>query len=334
MSPDRRKLEEAIEKFPSVRAVVVGDVMLDVFLWGTVNRISPEAPVPVVEIKQETYHLGGAANVAHNITALGGKVFLSGRVGEDQAGREVLKLLEEKGIDAGGIVTSSESITTVKTRIIAHSQQVVRFDKEVKTPLDDTSCKRIFDFLESAGDYDVFVVSDYAKGVITEPVMDRIKKLSLQRGRPVIVDPKVVNKRLYSEVTILTPNYAEAVLMSGLNQPDQRHDLSDVASRLITELRCRYLLITRGPEGMSLFRDSGEPVHIPACARKVFDVTGAGDTVVAVLALGIASGLTVEEAAYLANIAAGIVVGEVGTAVVEPKQLRMFLNDNENAVKP
>lgn len=334
MSLNRRRIKEAIEKFPLLRAVVIGDIMLDVFLWGTVNRISPEAPVPVVEIKRETYHLGGAANVAHNISALGGKVLLSGRIGDDYAGREILRLLGEKGIDATGVLTSSECPTTVKTRIIAHSQQVVRFDREVKSPLDDASWRRVFNFLESIQDCDVFIVSDYAKGVITGSVMDGIKRLSQRIHKPVIVDPKVVNKHLYSDVTVITPNYAEALQMGGYNQLDQPQDLTDVASRLIKDLQCRYLLITRGSEGISLFQDGRDPVHIPACARRVFDVTGAGDTVVAVLSLGMASGLSVEEAAYLANIAAGIVVGEVGTAVVTPEQLRMFLKDDENTVEP
>ena len=323
------RLLKSLEKFPSARVLVIGDIMLDVFLWGTVNRISPEAPVPVVEIKRETYHLGGAANVAHNISALGGKVFLCGRIGNDSAGQELLKLFGEKGIDATGVVACPDVCTTVKTRVIAHNQQVVRFDREVRTPLRDDALARVTDFLKATAPPDVVVVSDYAKGVITSDLMNVVKSLSQRTGTPLIVDPKVSNKHLYSDVTVLTPNKNEAIQMAGYDVTNSEKDLGTVASAIMKELRCRFLLVTRGSEGMTLFEDNRDPVHIPACARKVFDVTGAGDTVVAVLALGMAVGLSVHEAAYLANIAAGFVVGEVGTAVVTSQQLKNFLREGQ-----
>lgn len=333
MVPEVERFIEAIDRFSSVRILVVGDIMLDVFLWGTVHRISPEAPVPVVDIRKETYHLGGAANVAHNISALGGRVVLCGRIGDDPAGKELLRLLHEKEIDARGVMACPECPTTVKTRIIAHSQQVVRFDKEVKTPLSDTLQLRLRDFMNSYGSFDAFVVSDYAKGVITEGVIEEVKNVSGRMLKPLIVDPKVSNKRLYSGVTILTPNCSEAMQMAGYSDFSEK-DLDAAASALMEELKCRFLLVTRGAEGMTLFERGREPVHVPACARKVFDVTGAGDTVVAVLALGIAAGLPVYEAIYLANLAAGFVVGEVGTAVIAPDELKMLVEDEKRRRHP
>jgi len=338
------RLLKSLERFPSARVLVIGDIMLDVFLWGTVNRISPEAPVPVVEIKRETYHLGGAANVAHNISALGGKVFLCGRIGNDSAGQELLKLFGEKGIDATGVVACPDVCTTVKTRVIAHNQQVVRFDREVRTPLRDDALARVTDFLKATAPPDVVVVSDYAKGVITSDLMNVVKSLSQRTGTPLIVDPKVSNKHLYSDVTVLTPNKNEAIQMAGYDVtnshvgadlcvcPDAGNHAGLPLHAIMKELRCKFLLVTRGSEGMTLFEDNRDPVHIPACARKVFDVTGAGDTVVAVLALGMAVGLSVHEAAYLANIAAGFVVGEVGTAVVTSQQLKNLLLEEQSGL--
>ncbi|MCX7823529.1 MAG: D-glycero-beta-D-manno-heptose-7-phosphate kinase [Syntrophobacterales bacterium] len=334
MTSEPKKLIEAIDKFPSARILVVGDIMLDVFLWGEVHRISPEAPVPIVDIKRETYHLGGAGNVAHNISALGGKVSLCGRISDDAPGKKILGLLEEKRINGEGIVICPECPTTVKTRIIAHSQQVVRFDKEIKTPLDDRAWLKISNFIESFREYDVIVVSDYAKGVVIEPLMEQLKSLSKPIGKPLIVDPKVSNKRLYHGVTLLTPNYSEAIQMAGYHNLNPEKDLNSIASILLEELKCRFLLITRGAEGMSLFEEGRNPIHIPACARKVFDVTGAGDTVVAVLALGVAAGLPIKEAVYLANLAAGFVVGEVGTAVITPEQLKDLLKEERIKLNP
>jgi D-beta-D-heptose 7-phosphate kinase/D-beta-D-heptose 1-phosphate adenosyltransferase len=283
----------------------------------------------VVDIKRETYHLGGAANVAHNISALGGRAFLCGRIGNDSSGKELLNLLKEKDIDASGVFVCPESITTVKTRVIAHSQQVVRFDREVRTPLKDRILAQVVNFLESVEKPDLIIVSDYAKGVITDVLMDKVKIISKQMNIPLVVDPKVSNKHLYRGVTVLTPNQSEAVQMAGYSATNSEADLATVASAIIKELECKFLLVTRGSEGMTLFDDDCKPIHIPACARKVFDVTGAGDTVVALLALGMVAGLSIHEAAYLANVAAGFVVGEVGTAVITPQQLRALLNDDQ-----
>ncbi len=331
MSLDISRLVSALERFKDIKVLVIGDIILDVFLWGVVNRISPEAPVPVVDIKKETYQLGGASNVAHNIVTLGGKVSIIGRIGKDKEGEIVLGLLDEKGINREGVVVSQEIPTTVKTRVIAHSQQVVRFDKEVKKKLNDRDFHKIEPLLNSLEDFHIIVVSDYAKGVIDEKVMGLLKGLSNKLGIPLIVDPKVSNKSLYKDVTLLAPNNLEASQMAGFTREDlwevsnSDGHLIEVSKRILEELNCRYLLITRGSKGMSLFERGKDPVHVPAVAKKVFDVTGAGDTVVATLSLGIASGLSVLEASYLANFAAGYVVGEVGIATISQEELKKIV---------
>ncbi len=322
---DARNLQEWIDRFHEVRAVVIGDIILDVFLWGSVNRISPEAPVPVVEIREETRTLGGAANVANNMSTLGASVILYGRIGRDPEGDTVLKLLQSRNINSGWIVRAFSHPTTVKTRIIAHNQQVVRFDRETKAHLDQPN-EEFNSLLKNCGSIDVIVVSDYAKGVVTEPLIARLREWAVQRGVPVIVDPKVINAHIYKGVTVLTPNHIEAAQIAGLPYvPEDDSMLVEVGKRIISKLGCEYLLITRGPRGMTLFDKGGFHVHMPTVARKVYDVTGAGDTVVATLAVAIGAGMSVADAAYLANTAAGYVVGEVGTATISPDKLKTSL---------
>ncbi len=322
-------LENWINKFPEVRAIVIGDIILDVFLWGQVNRISPEAPVPVVEIREETRTLGGAANVANNMSTLGASVILYGRIGKDPEGDAVLKLLQSRGIDSNWIVETSAHPTTVKTRIIAHNQQVVRFDRETKAPLEQPN-KEFDSLLANCNKIDVVVISDYAKGVVTESLIIKLREWANQKGIPVIVDPKVINAHIYENITILTPNHIEAAQIAGLPYvPEDDSILLEVGGRIISKLGCEYLLITRGPRGMTLFDKSGFHVHMPTVARKVYDVTGAGDTVVATLSVAIGSGMSVTDAAYLANVAAGYVVGEVGTATISPDQLKASLLRSE-----
>ncbi len=326
---DKARLCEGIRRFCDVKVAVVGDVILDVFLWGTVSRISPEAPVPIVEVKRESRQLGGAANVAHNIAALGGEVVLFGRVGNDPEGDDLIRLLREHRITTEGIVRSACCPTTVKTRVIAQHQQVVRFDREERRPLDVEDALAMERGLTALPDVHVCIVSDYAKGVVTPSTMSVAKAWAATSGRPLVVDPKVPHRTLYHGVTVLTPNHTEAFQMAGVNVETGEGELVAVGKRLISELGCTYLLITRGPEGMSLFERDGDVVHIPTFARKVFDVTGAGDTVVAVFAMAMAVGLSVREAAYLANLAAGYVVGEVGTATVRPEQLSTLVGEKE-----
>lgn len=321
----------AIDRFPDVSAVVVGDIILDVFLWGIVNRISPEAPVPVVEIQRETRALGGAANVANNIRALGASVYLIGRIGGDPEGQTVKNLLAERGIQSEGLVASNRCSTTVKTRIIAHNQQVVRFDREVRSHLTDREMKSIASFLEDLPAIDVVIVSDYAKGVVTPDLMEWLRSWTARRNIPLVVDPKVVNASFFRDVTVLTPNHVEASQIAGMTfVPEDDEHLCDVASRIMEKLRCQYLLITRGPGGMSLFSRENSPIHLPTIARQVYDVTGAGDTVIATLSVAICAGLPVIHGAYLANLAAGHVVGEVGTAVITAHRLKELVQRSCN----
>lgn len=320
--PDRARLLDAFNRFKNVRICVIGDLMLDVFLWGKVRRISPEAPVPVVEIESDSRVPGGSANVANNASALGARVCVAGRVGNDPEGRELVKMLKDAGIDTSGVVVSERQPTTVKTRVIAHSQHVVRFDREVKEPLSDLEREHIVRFLGSCPSVDAIIVSDYAKGVITAELMKEIKQRAFSSKIPVVVDPKVVNAALFDEVTVITPNLAEALLMAGNCKAE---DVLSVGEQLLRKLRCRHVLITRGAEGMNLFSENGQALYLPAVARRVYDVTGAGDTVVATLTVGMCAGLSMAEAAYIANIAAGYVVGEPGTAVISAEKLKTLL---------
>lgn len=315
------RLKQALNRFHSCRIMVVGDLMLDIFVWGDVQRISPEAPVPVVEVQEETQLLGGSANVVHNVAALGAKAMVSGVIGNDSGGRELVRLLRRAGVPTDGIVVEEDRPTTMKTRVIARNQQVVRFDRELKRPLKRESLDLIADYLqESLSRVDAVIVSDYAKGVITPSLMDRIRSMRDGHRPPVIVDPKVQNVEMYRQVTMVTPNHLEAARMAGMEISDEA-TLKSAAQVLLNQLECETVLITRGKEGMSLFHRNGDTASIPTVARRVFDVTGAGDTVIATIAIGIAAGLSTVDAAMLANLAAGIVVGEVGTATVSNQRL-------------
>jgi len=298
---------------------VVGDIMLDEFIWGKVRRISPEAPVPVVEVIDETYRLGGAGNVAANIRGLEGRAIPIGVVGRDAASNRIGDLLEEAGIETYGLVRADRP-TTVKTRIVAHNQQVVRTDRESKKPLSaeiNTDLDILFtQFLRGAA---AVIVSDYDKGVINRDLLTNILPKAQAAGIPVFLDPKVHHADYYKPITAITPNHHEAELLTGLLISTEK-TLDEAGRKLLQKFDCEYALITRGEEGMSLFHRSGSH-HLPTFAREVFDVTGAGDTVIATLALARAAGATMEESAVLANHAAGIAVGKVGTATVSRSEL-------------
>jgi D-glycero-beta-D-manno-heptose-7-phosphate kinase len=317
----KRRLVEAIQRFRQCRVLVVGDLILDVFIWGKVSRISPEAPVPVVEVAEETHLLGGAANVVGNLAALGSKVSITGIIGDDHSGSALYGLLQHLAIPTRGLFTESDRPTTIKTRIIAHHQQVVRFDRESRKPPSAQAQAAILGYIrESLGSIDGVIVSDYGKGVISEDLMDGLRALLAGRALPLIVDPKVQNMELYRQVTMITPNNQEASLMSGI--PIQDLDsLLAAGQRLLEWFQCQMVLITRGEAGMTLFQQNCAVMHIPTVARRVFDVTGAGDTVISTIALAMLAGLAPSEAAVLANIAAGIVVGEIGTATVSAARL-------------
>ncbi|ROR01754.1 D-glycero-beta-D-manno-heptose-7-phosphate kinase [Desulfosoma caldarium] len=322
------RLLQGLDRFSQCTVLVLGDLMLDVFLWGHVRRISPEAPVPVVEVRAETHVLGGAANVVHNIVTMGGNARVVGVVGNDAYGREVRDLLQKAQVPCHGLVIVQDRPTTVKTRVIAQHQQVVRVDREDTRPYDSEGLRAILHAVEAeVRDVDAVVVSDYAKGVVSLEVMDAVRALAQLYGIPVFVDPKVPHAPFYHHVTLVTPNTAEALAMAGMIECDDA-SLETAGRLLLEKLQCQHVLITRGPEGMSLFGAGTPSVHIPTVAKKVFDVTGAGDTVIAAMALATAAGLDMRDAALLANTAAGIVVGEVGTAAVEQTRLRAALQNS------
>ncbi len=310
-----------ISRFPDARIMVIGDLMVDEYIWGNVSRISPEAPVPVVSVTSESLRLGGAGNVVNNIHTLGGKVLLTGVVGNDDMGRKVTHDLRKMGLDTKGIIVEPERVTTVKTRIIAQHQQVVRYDREITRPIQPENIQKILSMLEAGiHELDAVLVSDYGKGVICEPLMERVRSLTQGAGKILAVDPKVKNFPFFREVSIITPNHFEAAEAAG-RWILSEEDLLAVGRTLLMRLQAKSVLITRGEKGMTLFQDNGEVTHIPTMAKEVYDVTGAGDTVISVLTLAMASGATAKQAAILSNIAAGIVVGEVGTATIRTSEL-------------
>ena len=324
---DSKALSEGIDKFSSCRILVVGDVIMDEFLWGRVERISPEAPVPVVQVEEESLVLGGAGNVVNNIISLGGQALLCGVVGDDAMGRELVHMLEKMNSPSHGLVVEDRRPTTIKTRVVAHSQQVVRVDREESEPVTEASIERIITTVkEQTGSIDAIVVSDYGKGVVTRSLMDGLRSLG-QDGQPILaVDPTVRNLALYKDVTLITPNNYEAQQMSGIHIEDDQ-SLRRAGAQLLEELGCQTVLITQGDKGMTLVEGNGETTQIPTVARKVFDVSGAGDTVIAAFTLALAADLTPTEAALLSNMAAGIVVGDVGTAAVAASRLKEILID-------
>ncbi len=322
-------LSAFVEKFRSAEIVVVGDLILDDYLWGNVERISPEAPVPVVSVTSKSQALGGAGNVFHNIITLGGKARICGVVGEDEAGQRLREALEaccviDRGKVTLGLCTAYDRPTTQKTRIIAHNQQVVRVDTEQTHDLNtDVETRLLEQITDSIVHASCIVISDYAKGVVTAPVMRAVVRMASERRIPVIVDPKVEHFSRYHGVTMLTPNQREAMLAAGVWPPSTTNpELIEQAGRTIqNQQQCDAVLITQGENGMSLFEVDQETRHIQTTAKPVFDVTGAGDTVVATLALTLSAGASFYEAAVLATRAAGIVVGKVGTATVSPREL-------------
>ena len=316
---NRSRVEQLIDSFPSRIIIVLGDLMLDEFIWGKVRRISPEAPVPVVEVTRQTYLLGGSGNVAANIRALGGVPIPIGVLGQDASASQVENLMAAAGIDISGLVRDSRQ-TTLKTRIVAHNQQIVRADRESRESLHEAVNAALADaFLAHLPAAAAIIVSDYDKGVVNGQLLHRVLPHARQKGIPVFLDPKVHHADYYRPITLISPNQREAEMMTGMTIDSETH--LEVAGRLLLDkFGCEYALITRGEEGMSLFDVRGSH-HLPTFAREVFDVSGAGDTVIATLALACAGGATMEESAILANHAAGIVVGKVGTATVNRAEL-------------
>ncbi len=324
----KTRAAEILQTLRDRYVLVLGDVMLDEFVWGDVTRISPEAPVPVVDVRRESMHLGGAANVLANLVALGARGSVVGVVGDDAAGRRLQTGLSELGSQAQYLLIDASRPSTTKTRIIAHSQLVVRADRESRSPVTGKLEERIVSCLKDAlRQADAFVVSDYDKGVVTSSILREI--LPVAYGRvPVLIDPKLRNFNSYRPATLVTPNHLEALRMS--DTEDHSDDGSLHAAKVIRDkLGCDAVLITRGDRGMMLLEGDGRPVFVETAAREVYDVTGAGDTVIAALAGALASGATMIEAASFANHAAGIVVGKVGTATATAEELLGSFTANE-----
>ncbi|HEY7426064.1 MAG TPA: D-glycero-beta-D-manno-heptose-7-phosphate kinase [Gemmataceae bacterium] len=327
-----RTLWDVAMDFSGRRVLVLGDLMLDEYVWGEVCRISPEAPVPVVEVKRRTYTPGGASNTAANVVALGGAPLLFGVVGDDDQAIRLREALRQSGIDIGGVCVDPNRATTTKTRIVAHSQQMVRMDCEQRMPLsgplEQEMLDRIADGLAQA---DVCIISDYAKGVVSASLARQVIRMARQAGKPTIVDPKGTDYNKYRGATVVKPNVHEAERCVK-QEITGTESLLTVGNQLLDILGDSALLITRGAQGMLLLRHEAEPVHVPALARNVFDVTGAGDTVASTLALALAAGGTLDQAVFLANQGASIVVGKVGTATVTFEELLASTAADENVL--
>lgn len=318
---ERKNIESFFTHAKEIRALVIGDLMLDEYLWGKAERISPEAPVQVVDVVREDLRLGGAGNVVNNLASLGCKVAVCSVIGADDNGTLLCHVFSGMGVDTDAVFEDLERKTGKKTRVIAAHQQIVRIDRESRGAITPRFEDRIISFLEKEGDsFQVFVVSDYLKGVLTPRVLQAIIAIGKRCGIPVVIDPKGDDYSKYSGATIITPNRKEAEQAARVAITDET-SLSNAASRLLKELNLASLLITRSEAGMSLFNADGTSLHIPTVAREVFDVTGAGDTVLALLSLGLAAGMPLAEAARLANTAAGIVVGKLGTSTVTPDEI-------------
>ncbi len=319
------RADKIISNWRGREIAVLGDIMLDHYLWGNVERISPEAPVPVVEVDHEEYLLGGAANVALNLKRLGCKPFVVGVAGDDQPGAELLKICSLLGVDSSGIELDNYRPTTIKTRVIANNQQVVRADKEEKSEINGDMQKKLLSSIESkTGSISGLIISDYGKGVITSSLLNNLISLCRDNNLFVAVDPKDVHFKSYRRVSVITPNHHEAGFAFGMRIRDEE-TLVTVGRGLLNELNLDSILITRGPDGMALFLADGTYHLLPTVAQKVFDVTGAGDTVISSYTAAVTGGADPFEAAYISNIAAGIVVGEIGTAQVTPETLRQSI---------
>ena len=330
--PRVRQLLAATRK---ARVLVIGDVMLDHFIWGHVGRISPEAPVPVVDLERESFMPGGAANVARNLTALNIPTELFSVVGRDSAAKQLKQLLREQRIGCDGLLGHPSRQTSVKTRIVAHKQQMLRVDRETRTGLDAPTTRRLLAALKpKIASASAIIIGDYGKGVITQSLLDEIKQLCRHHGVWLSLDPKPVHQLNLTNLSLITPNRKEVFELANL--PDETRDtspLDDVnllraSERLLNELRPAVLLVTLGEQGMLLCQRGQQPFHIPTVAQEVFDVSGAGDTAIAFFTLAITAGASPVEAAIISNHAAGIVVGKVGTATVALEELLASFNNS------
>ena len=315
------RLKDIIGGFDRAKVLVVGDLILDEFIWGNVSRISPEAPVPVVWVDSENFMPGGASNVANNIRSLGGEVFLAGVVGDDSRGEILQALLRKKGVHCEGIFADKQRPTTQKTRVIAHHQQVVRIDREELKPVADHVLKEIVGFIrERIHDVDALIIEDYGKGVIVPSLVREIVKVAKKYKKIITVDPKETHFSYYRGGPTITPRHDEADSADGFKIKDDA-SLERAGQKLLQKLKCETALITLGENGMAIFQEGRRMVKIPTVAQEVFDVSGAGDTVISAYTLSRARKATAFEAAHISNCAAGIVVGKVGVAVTTKEEL-------------
>lgn len=319
--PNIPRLKDIANRLDRARILVVGDLILDEFIWGSVTRISPEAPVPVVWVSSENFMPGGASNVAANIRALGAEVHLCGVVGDDDRGETLQALLRKKGIHCEGIFADAKRPTTQKTRVIAHHQQVVRIDREKVFPIAESVLDRLSAFIEERmKSVDALIIEDYGKGVIVPQLVRRAVLAARKTKKIITVDPKETHFSYYRGVSAVTPNHHEAAAAVGYKIKDEA-TLERAGRDLLRKLRCETALITLGENGMAIFRAGKKMVKIPTVAQEVFDVSGAGDTVISTYTAALASGASVIDAAHLSNIAAGIVVGKVGVAVTSREEI-------------
>lgn len=315
------RVQDLLKQWTGKHVAVVGDLMLDRYFWGSVHRVSPEAPVPVVDVEHESFHLGGASNVANNLKALGATPLMLGVVGNDNSGKQLLDIVGDGGLEVSGIIADESRPTTVKTRVIGNNQQIARIDREVKTAIDSDVANRLHAVLQEhknvlAG----IILQDYNKGVITPRVIEQTIAFASAHGIPVHVDPKFQNFFEYRGVTLFKPNKKETqdALGCSLNEDS---DVVHAGKLLLERLQCENVLITLGAKGMMLFERNGTTSSVATKARHVADVSGAGDTVIATIAAAVAGGACVREAAALANVAAGVVCAEPGIVAIEPKAL-------------
>ncbi len=328
MSIKPERIEKIIANFGKAKILILGDIMLDEYLYGDVGRISPEAPVPVVDIKEEQLKLGGAANVANNISTLGDEPILLGTVGEDDASIKLSQLLKNCNITRDFLINDSARRTTIKTRIIAQSQQIVRADREDTKDISENIEKIVLTRFKSVVDkIDAIIISDYGKGVITASLLEKVIPACKENNVFIAVDPKESHFFNYKGVSVVTPNHHEAGFVAG-HRIVNENDLKIVSRKLLDKLQAESLLITRGSEGMALFTADDQVDYFPTVAQKVFDVTGAGDTVISTFVSAVTAGATLKEAAIISNCAAGAVVAEIGTAAITSKKLSQEFKDN------
>ncbi len=317
-----------ISKFNRLNAMVIGDLMIDEYLWGRVDRISPEAPVPVVAVERENQTLGGAGNVINNLVSMGAKVFAIGTAGTGKAGQAVFSKLKDLGVETSGIISEPDRPTTRKTRVIASNQQVLRIDKEIKRRINTDTLEKLVAIIESRiQEMDFIIISDYDKGLVTRELVGAVTGLAKTYKVLTLADPKSLDFSKYKGVDLITPNQKEAGLAAGIDM-NTREDIQIAAKKIMARADLEKLIITCGKDGMALFEQGKAPITIASKAQQVFDVSGAGDTVISVLGLGLAAGFGFEAAAGTANTAAGIVVAKVGTATASIDELNQALEKN------